>query len=104
MANTAPERIWQYRTDPLNEMYCGVEYVRADIHQALLAERDALKAKLKGSVDAANYILSSFDCISETPRPYKTQDVHLLVKSGSLITSISDARKYLALIDKETDT
>ena len=116
----APERIWAQDAQPDECNYIGggwwddecgnrqhpdmVEYVRADIHQALLAERDALKAKLKGSVDAANYILSSFDCISETPRPYKTQDVHLLVKSGSLITSISDARKYLALIDKETDT
>ena len=47
MANTAPERIWQYRTDPLNEMYCGVEYVRADIHQELETKVAALRLALE---------------------------------------------------------
>lgn len=104
----APDRIWAQDANPIECNFIGggwwddtcgrtqyphvVEYVRADIHQALLAERDALRDKLEDAVA----ICRDYQDWSKTWGMDKNANA-----AETAATECAD--KISTLIDKETD-
>lgn len=60
----------------------------ADALEALQAERDRLR-------EAGRYLLRAFDHINDNPRRDPVDDVFLMVRDTSTISSVSDARAAL---------
>ena len=75
-------------TDPVTNAGCC---------QALMAERDALRAKLNEAVEAADYLMRVTDDLMQD-RFHHLIDVHLMVEANAKIQSIGDARAAIAAL------
>jgi hypothetical protein len=79
-----------------------IDNMVAGIIERAKAERDALQAKLAVAVEAGEYLLRAFDAINDRPHRYRADDVFLMVKNGSRIASVYDARAALATLTADT--
>ena len=71
--------------------------INASCCQAVMAERDDLRAKLDEAVEAADYLMRVTDDLMQD-RFHPLIDVHLMVEANAKIQSIGDARAAIAAL------
>lgn len=79
---------WQSSTAQYHFAVRDMIREQADALEALQAENERLK-------EAGHYLLRAFDHINENPRREPVDDVFLMVRDTSTISSVSDARAAL---------